>query len=119
MTCPYHEDCEVCVCDTKHADALEAIRELNARCTSHLITMMNTVQRATLERDQARAALRRVQAENERLRAGVPALPSKPLPHEWKPRSFHTDECIHCGRRVTQGIMDQGVDAEICPQRTP
>lgn len=41
----------------------EAIAELNARGTSHLITMQDAVQRASLERDQARAAHRRTLAE--------------------------------------------------------
>jgi hypothetical protein len=44
-------------------DYLEAIRELNERGTSHLITMMNAVQRVTLERDRARAELRQLREE--------------------------------------------------------
>lgn len=47
-------------------DYLEAIRELNERGTSHLITMMNAVQRVTLERDRARAELRQVWEELRR-----------------------------------------------------
>lgn len=47
-------------------DYLEAIRELNERGTSHLITMMNAVQRVTLERDQARAELRQVREQLRR-----------------------------------------------------
>lgn len=37
-----------------------------------------------------------------------------PQRHEWKAVSFYTDECVRCGRRVTQGIHAAGVDAEIC-----
>lgn len=47
-------------------DYLEAIRELNERGTSHLITMMNAVQRVTLERDRARAELRQVREQLRR-----------------------------------------------------
>lgn len=47
-------------------DYLEAIRELNERGASHLITMMNAVQRVTIERDQARAELRQVREQLRR-----------------------------------------------------
>ena len=40
------------------AEAHEAIRELNERASSHLITMMNTVQRLKLELDKATAKMR-------------------------------------------------------------
>ena len=40
------------------AEANKAIRELNERASSHLITMMNTVQRLKLENDVAMAKLR-------------------------------------------------------------
>lgn len=42
------------------AEAHKAIRELNERASSHLITMMNTVQRLKLENDVAMAKLRGV-----------------------------------------------------------
>lgn len=42
------------------AERDEAIRELNERASSHLITMMNTVQRLKLENDVAMAKLRGV-----------------------------------------------------------
>ncbi len=45
-----------------------------------------------------------------------PVLRPEPY-HEWKSVSFYTDECIHCGKRVTQGINDHGADAEACPAR--
>lgn len=48
-------------------EAQEAIRELNERGTSHLITMQDALQQACLERDQARAELRQARAELERL----------------------------------------------------
>lgn len=40
------------------AERDEAIRELNERASSHLITMMNTVQRLKMENDVAMAKLR-------------------------------------------------------------
>lgn len=40
------------------AEGHEAIRELNERASSHLITMMNTVQRLKMENDVAMAKLR-------------------------------------------------------------
>lgn len=40
------------------AEANEAIRELNERASSHLITMLNTVQRLKLECDKVTAELR-------------------------------------------------------------
>lgn len=40
------------------AEAHEAIREMNERASSHLITMMYTVQRLKLENDVAMAKLR-------------------------------------------------------------
>ncbi len=43
------------------AEAHEAIRELNERASSHIITMMNTVQRLKLENDVAMAKLRLTQ----------------------------------------------------------
>jgi uncharacterized coiled-coil protein SlyX len=43
---------------TQLAEAHEAIRELNERASSHLITMMNTVQRLKLELDKVPAKMR-------------------------------------------------------------
>jgi len=43
---------------TQLAEAHESIRELNERASSHLITMMNTVQRLKLENDVAMAKMR-------------------------------------------------------------
>ena len=40
------------------AERDEAIRELNERASSHLITMMNTVQRLKMENDVAMAKMR-------------------------------------------------------------
>lgn len=40
------------------AEARESIRELNERASSHLISMMNTVQRLKLENDVAMAKMR-------------------------------------------------------------
>jgi hypothetical protein len=42
-------------------EAHESIRELNERASSHIITMMNTVQRLKLENDVAMAKLRLTQ----------------------------------------------------------
>ncbi len=75
MDCPYHENCEVVVCDTRWAEAQEAIRELNERAASHLIAALSACGKACLERDQARAALRRAEAEIQRLRALLPPIP--------------------------------------------
>jgi len=41
------------------AEAQEAIRELNNRAASHLISAQNTIQKVCLERDQALAKLRK------------------------------------------------------------
>jgi len=43
---------------TQLAERDEAIRELNERASSHIITMMNTVQRLKLENDVAMAKMR-------------------------------------------------------------
>ncbi len=42
----------------KLAERDESIRELNERASSHIITMMNTVQRLKLENDVAMAKMR-------------------------------------------------------------
>ena len=56
-------------------EAHEAIRELNERASSHLITMMDAVQRLKLELDKAMAKLRDVEEKSQSDNDGGFGLP--------------------------------------------
>lgn len=55
-----NQDDQTTTLQNRLAEANAAIRELNERASSHLITMMNAVQRLKLENDRLRAELRSV-----------------------------------------------------------
>lgn len=49
MNCYHHEDCTIRPCEAEMNEARAAIAELNERCSSHLISMLNLAGRQARE----------------------------------------------------------------------